>query len=66
MSSSTARKMIAEWWEVWYDDGLSRIKTGYPGEGKYKTSSDAWEFVRNHPQAKYSVIHVKRFKTNKL
>jgi hypothetical protein len=62
MSNDIERKMIAEWWEVWYNDGHSRIKTGYPGDGKYKTSSDAWEFVRNNRQAKYSVIHVKRYK----
>ena len=59
------RKLLDEWWEVWYDDGLSRIKTGYPGDGRYSSSQSAWEFVRNHSQTKYSVVHVRRYSTDK-
>jgi hypothetical protein len=57
------RELIAEWWEVWYNDGHSRIKTGFPGEGKYSSLSEARQFVKDRPQTKYTIIHVKRFKT---
>lgn len=59
------KQLVAEWWEVWYDDGHSRIKTGFPTEGKYASSIAAWEFVKSRSETKYSVIHVKRFKMGK-
>ena len=56
------RKMIEEWWEVWYDDGLTRIKTGYPGDGKCRSLEDARGFTKKHPSMKYTITHVRRYR----
>jgi hypothetical protein len=59
------KKLVAEWWEVWYNDGHSRIKMGFPTEGKYASSEAARDFVKIHSETKYSIVHVRRFKVGK-